>query len=599
MRHNPSLRLPWCRLGFFCVALLAGSVRVLGGQVNLHLTYVISNRVVGSPTYWLGAVGGESSTTGDGLIPWLGDPKGAQEWVELPGWWAGGLLVPSLGTCTFQPPSWQIPQSGTNGDLIEVPTFVITGSQSGCSNQICLSVANGGAGWEYLQWAIADVTVGRVVQYGGCDSSLTFTTSQGTAQGPNGHGDGCFFALGPGQQVTVCGPAAGACGDEFVMCALSAPDGATPCSSGGAGFVSADAGGSLCVYLCGTNDFTQVGNSGNSVLCTSQSNNVYPQPQPGQTNLLGTNASPAPSLDSPTNVGQIAWGPTNSTGPWALDATVRTGFAVLDSDLRRLSNGSPTLEGTNFTSTNWPTNYPNAVLESNLAWMGSWTNGVVSNMSGWLLGRVTNVAVSNGTAVGESLSNVVAGYIPLLTLPEMTIPSSSTAIPLPKTFGGASLDIDFGVGLLPDDVVAVLAVVRVLLVWAMGIWLFVRVFDLTYKIMTGVLQQRQVSGSKESAFGWNAAYLTGAVYAAILVGVVAAFPVVAAQFMGPRVVAAVWGNGVAALSTTLSWPVVAVVNSLFPVPEALTALFDYLLWRYVFMFPVSLAARAIVCSLIE
>lgn len=485
--------------------------------------------------------------------------------------------------------------------------LTITGSPyviASYTNSGCVTVQNQSQNTQYYQWGDMDTVTGSSQTYSGCGSqvSVTVPTAGGgiaSAMGPGNMGGTEWFAVPPGQWVTVCVASVTNNTNPHTFCALQAPAGLVPCGLA--------LGQSACVQLC--NDGVPVTGVGQPGVCTSMSQSGPP------TGAAGTvNTSPTNNAATGTNYGTngIPWGGGTNL---LTDYHGEQGFATLNGDLGvlnanllnqgavqngllsninaailHISNGSIAI-------TNWPTNFPDAQVITNTGSLASNINAAANPSTNWsqylssgggpvgLVGMGSNLMGSSGfTASVSNMAGAVANF--------------TSVIPTNTGNGGGADGVNFLVGndasgtplymqvatsSLSDTVINLMRACRAVVLFVLTIGAFMYCQEATYEAMVAVFQTPQMQGNKSEILGTNAAteIPTALAYLGMFFSFMAVFPGILVAFWPTLYSTGGLGSVGASLDALTGSTAYRMATLLFPVDGALTLVVEVIVYRLV------------------
>jgi hypothetical protein len=203
------------------------------------------------------------------------------------------------------------------------------------------------------------------------------------------------------------------------------------------------------------------------------------------------------------------------------------------------------------------------------------TNGLEAAFPS-LIGQMSN-NVGPLSSGGAMLSNAAAA----MTNYTIGTPSDGVTINFDCNPGTGSVQTAWSMTLSLAAVQAVQSLVpyRAAIAWVIWICTLFEMLAHAEKMVFRILNQRQIQGSKQEAFGANIDWFTALVYAGVIASLVASIPTaLGAWFSTANGTIASLVNNLTTVSSTPAW---GWVTALVPVDVILTAFFSYVTFRFV------------------
>ena len=226
-----------------------------------------------------------------------------------------------------------------------------------------------------------------------------------------------------------------------------------------------------------------------------------------------------------------------------------------------------------------------------------------SNNLAFFNNTVISSNLANANALISAFSNVLGGAqvstnFTTLGTATSTVPVSASVINLGNYYLNPltpsltrTFSIDFSISTIPPALAQNISLFRNLLLIFIYISLFVASFKYLQGDFVSSMNQKQISGLNQQIFGNNAVAPTALVYAAIVISTFVALLAVVVSRGFVKDSFSYISKLLPALEAIKQIPGFDVCMLAFPIPEALTAYFTYLAFRYIFCFPLFLAVR--------
>jgi len=322
---------------------------------------------------------------------------------------------------------------------------------------------------------------------------------------------------------------------------------------------------------------------------------------------LGTNDV----VNNPTSTNQMPFGAfTNGTVNWAGEATtaakddtLKVGFQLLHNDNQDqaalLASMAGSLQTNGGSGGSGFTNDIQITVTN--GGIGQLTNfdGLTSNQVVGFGQGATNFISSFAMSAYDALSNRVVG--PVGAEYSNLIEPNFGIDPSFDDGGEIQFEIAMPPGAVPFHVDTStipahdkFALARSVIAWAIYVFLLVKLFKTVEMFSDRLLSQRQIQGSNQELWGFNASVVTAIVYGGILAAFIGSIPTAAAAYLASAHSGmAAHLSDVTSLVGTLGYNASAYV---FPIGVFVTGMINYLLFRYVIGIPLVIIARlAVVC----